>query len=197
MPIIIYAIISMLLTELDLQIKMLLTKLKDHAIEDDFRRLYDLLYDRFFRIAIYYLKKEEWAQEVVLDVFFSLWNKRKELAGVKNFDGYCFILIKKAALNYLSKADRHTTDTFDNETIINKVEASPEDNLLNDELLLVYVQALDDLPPRCREVFILIREQGLSYMQVAEKLNISTKTVDAQLQKALQRLKEKIKEYFS
>lgn len=183
--------------EIDLQIKELLVQLKDYGKENDFRRLYDLLYDRFFRIAMYYLKKEEWSQEVVLDVFFGLWNKRNELADIKNFDGYCFILLKNAALNYLSKANKHTADILDNELDIKEQGSSPEDNLLNDELLLIYVQALDELPPRCREVFVLIREQGLSYIQVAEQLNISTKTVDAQLQKAVRRLKEKIKEYFS
>ena len=59
-----------------------------------------------------------------------------------------------------------------------------------EELFARYVKALDRLPERCREVFILIREEKQTYAQVAEKLDISTKTVDAQLQKATSRLKE-------
>lgn len=67
---------------------------------------------------------------------------------------------------------------------------SPEDTLISEELFARYVKALDRLPERCREVFIRLREEKQSYAQVAEELNISTKTVDAQLQKALTRLKE-------
>ena len=64
------------------------------------------------------------------------------------------------------------------------------DTLISEELFARYVKALDRLPERCREVFIRLREEKQSYAQVAEELNISTKTVDAQLQKALTRLKE-------
>lgn len=177
-------------------IPTLISKLKDRGDESDFRSLFHLLYDRFFRIAVYYLKKDDWAQEVVLDVFFTLWNKREELPEVKNFENYCFILLKNASLNYLAK-NKNNTDPLDVTTALSHPQDTPEDNLLNDELLLIYVNALDELPPKCREVFILIREQGLSYKEVAEQLNISIKTVDAQLQKAVSRLKEKIKLYFS
>lgn len=63
---------------------------------------------------------------------------------------------------------------------------------ISEELFAIYVKALDRLPERCREVFIRIREEKQSYAQVAEELGISTKTVDAQLQKATIRLKEAI-----
>ena len=69
---------------------------------------------------------------------------------------------------------------------------SPEETLITEELFALYVKALDRLPERCREVFIRIREEHQSYAQVAEELGISTKTVDAQLQKAVSRLKEMI-----
>ena len=69
---------------------------------------------------------------------------------------------------------------------------NPEDELISEELFARYVKALDRLPERCREVFIRIREEKQSYAQVAEELGISTKTVDAQLQKATGRLKEMI-----
>lgn len=177
------------------QIDSLLLNLKGDTAEHDFKRLYDLLYNRFFRIAVYYLHREEHAQEVVLDVFLTLWNKREDLSSIGNFESYCFILLKNASLNYLSK-HKQINNSFDS---VSEPEhsATPEDDLINEELLLVYINTLEQLPPRCREVFILLREQGLSYKQVAEQLNISTKTVDAQLQKAVSILKEKIKSYFS
>ena len=69
---------------------------------------------------------------------------------------------------------------------------TPEESMISEELFAIYVKALDRLPERCREVFIRIREEKQSYAQVAEELGISTKTVDAQLQKATIRLKEAI-----
>ena len=74
--------------------------------------------------------------------------------------------------------------------ICNKVRLIAFD--MTEELFALYVKALDRLPERCREVFIRIREEHQSYAQVAEELGISTKTVDAQLQKAVSRLKEMI-----
>ena len=177
------------------EIQLILSKLQEQGSEQDFRQLYDLLYNRFFRIAFYYLQKDEWAQEVVLDVFLTLWNKRIELSEIKNFENYSFILLKNASLNYIEK-NKNTTESLDDCTEITHAEVNPETDLLNDELFFVYINALEELPPKCREVFILIREEGFSYKEVAEKLNISVKTVDAQLQKAIARLKNKIASYF-
>ena len=167
------------------EVRRYLRQMKDEDSQRAFREFYDLTYDRLFRIAFYYVKHEEWAQEIVLDVFIRLWEQRSTLTEVRNIEDYCFILVKNASLNYLEKETRHATVSDP------AVQAdSPEDTLISEELFARYVKALDRLPERCREVFIRIREEKQSYAQVAEELNISTKTVDAQLQKAITRLKE-------
>lgn len=178
------------------RIELLLRGIDGREGDKIFKELFHILYDRFFRIAIYYLKREEWAQEVVLDIFYKLWDQREKLSDINNFDNYCFILVKNAALNYLEKETKHTTNSLDEGFLNLNYEHTPENNLLDEELLEVYVVGLDELPPKCREVFILIREEGLKYAEVAERLNISVKTVDAQLQKAVSRLKERINNYF-
>lgn len=178
------------------QIKILLKALRDHDSEKDFQQLFDLLHDRFFRICSYYLKKDELAQEAVLDVFFTLWNKRKELTSITHFENWCFILLKNTSLNYLAKTNK-IPESVEHYPEAHQTETTPEDQLLNEELLQLYVCAIDELPPRCREIFILIREQGLTYQETANRLNISIKTVDAQLQKAVTQLKTKINNYFS
>ena len=153
----------------------------------------DPTYDRLFRIAYYYLKHEEWAQEVVLDVFLTLWKQRDTLTSVQNIEDYCFILTRNASLNYLNKETRRSdslsTDLPENDAS----DPSPEEHLISEELFARYVKALDRLPERCREVFIRVREEKQSYTQVAEELGISVKTVDAQLQKAVSRLKDMLK----
>ena len=172
------------------EVRRYLRQMKEEDSERAFHSFYNLCYDRLFRIACYFVKYEEWAQEIVLDVFMKLWEQRTRLPEVNNIDDYCFILTKNASLNYLEKENRHPTLSSEQLPELSDQADSPEDTLISEELFARYVKALDRLPERCREVFIRLREEKQSYAQVAEELNISTKTVDAQLQKALTRLKE-------
>ena len=89
------------------EVRRYLRQMKDESSEQAFRGFYDLTYDRLFRIAYYYVKREEWAQEIVLDVFMRLWDQRKKLPEINNIEDYCFILTKNASLNYLEKEAKH------------------------------------------------------------------------------------------
>ena len=174
------------------EVRRYLRQMKDENSEQAFRGFYELTYDRLFRIAYYYVKHKDGAQEIVLDVFMRLWEQRKKLPEVNSIEDYCFILTKNAALNYLEKESKYTTVHSSCLPEPQEQSCSPEETLITEELFALYVKALDRLPERCREVFIRIREEHQSYAQVAEELGISTKTVDAQLQKAVSRLKEMI-----
>lgn len=174
------------------EVRKLLRRMKELDSQTAFRQFYDMTYDRLFRIAYYFVKQEEWSQEIVLDVFFKLWEQRATLPDLRNIEDYCFILTKNASLNYLEKEWRRTALPSDSLPEPEALSYSPEETLISEELFAQYVKALDRLPERCREVFIRIREERQSYAQVAEALNISIKTVDAQLQKAVGRLKEMI-----
>lgn len=174
------------------EVRKLLRQMKETDSQTAFRHFYDMTYDRLFRIAYYYVKKEEWSQEIVLDVFLKLWEQRESLPEVHNIEDYCFILTKNASLNYLEKESRNHLLSTDSLPELQTHSHSPEESVISEELFALYVKALDRLPERCREVFIRIREEQQSYAQVAEELGISTKTVDAQLQKAVHRLKEMI-----
>ena len=174
------------------EVRKLLRQMKEQDSQTAFRDFYDMTYDRLFRIAYYYVKQEEWSQEIVLDVFLRLWKQRDTLLDVRNIEDYWFILVKNASLNYLEKENRRTTVSTETLPEPEAQSDSPEESMISEELFAIYVKALDRLPERCREVFIRIREEKQSYAQVAEELGISTKTVDAQLQKATIRLKEAI-----
>lgn len=85
------------------EVRKLLRQMKELDSQTAFRDFYNMTYDRLFRIAYYYVKQEEWSQEIVLDVFLKLWKQRSNLLDVRNIEDYCFILIKNASLNYLEK----------------------------------------------------------------------------------------------
>lgn len=177
------------------EIRKLLDKINRANAEVIFNQFYNLCYDRFFRIAYYYVKNEVWSQEIVLDSFMKLWEKRSSLHLISSIEDYCFILVKNTALNYWDKEERRRLHFKDVNTEPREQAGSPEDDFISDELFAVYVKALDRLPERCRQVFILVKEEKKTYMQVAEEMEISVKTVDAQLQKAMSRLKDEIRKY--
>lgn len=173
------------------EVRRYLRKMSEQSSQSAFRAFYDLTYDRLFRIAYYFTHREEWAQEIVLDVFMKLWNQRERLPEIRNIEDYCFVLVKNTSLNYIEREEKgfHPPSSHLPEET-GELSSSPEENLISEELFARYVKALDRLPERCREVFIRLREEKQTYAQVAEELGISVKTVDAQLQKALTRLKE-------
>lgn len=90
------------------EVRKLLRQMKELDSQTAFRDFYNMTYDRLFRIAYYYVKQEEWSQEIVLDVFLKLWKQRSNLLDVRNIEDYCFILVKNASLNYLEKESKHT-----------------------------------------------------------------------------------------
>ena len=141
------------------EVRRYLRQMKEEDSERAFHSFYNLCYDRLFRIACYFVKHEEWAQEIVLDVFMKLWEQRALLPEVNNIEDYCFILTKNASLNYLEKENRHPTLSSEQLPEVSGQADSPEDTLISEELFARYVKALDRLPERCREVFIRLREE--------------------------------------
>ncbi|MBQ9498772.1 MAG: RNA polymerase sigma-70 factor [Bacteroidaceae bacterium] len=177
------------MTEQD--IRRYLRLMKEEDSETAFRDFFNLTYDRLFRIAYHYVKRDDWAQEVMLDAYMSLWNHRSTLLEVSNLENYLFTTTKKKALTFLENEQRYLGITDDSvSTTTEDTSESPEEVFISEELFARYVKALDRLPARCREVFVRLREQGQSYAEVAEAMGISEKTVDAQLQNALTRLRE-------
>lgn len=158
-----------------------------------FKEFFHLCYDRFYRVAYYYVQRPDLAEEVVLDAFMKLWNMRASLATIAKLEDYCFILVKNTALATLKRESRGDTTSIDSpQDVPAPTDHSPEEDFIGEELFAAYVKALDRLPQRCREVFLKVKEEQLSYAEVARQMGISVKTVDAQLQKAISRLKAEI-----
>lgn len=176
------------MTEQD--VRRYLRQMRDDDSQLALKKFYDLCYDRFYRIAWYYLHDDEAAQDIVLDVFFRIWQRRQSLHEIANLEDYFFITVRNAALARLEQEKKQPEKTDLTADILPDMDDSPEEILIGEELFARYVKALDRLPPRCREVFIRVREDKQSYAEVAAALDISVHTVDAQLQKAIARLRE-------
>lgn len=174
-----------------------LREISEFDKSDSFRSLYNHYYQKLFRQALFYLNNNpDYAQEVVADVFVALWQGRQVLHKVTDPDAYLFIALKHAAARYVEKNYSKRT-----ELLIENLPDIDSDNrdvtdfdILDTELQDKYKQALDKLPPRCAEVFRLVREERRKYSEVADILGISTKTVENQMSKAVKILYEELKE---
>jgi RNA polymerase sigma-70 factor (ECF subfamily) len=148
------------------------------------------------RFAFSFLKVQESAEEVAADVLLKLWTMKEALLEVHSIKTYLYTATKNAAINYLEKNKKYTTWDLENIDVeLTPGTGNPEAVLLNDELRTVICDAIMTLPPKCRLVYKLIREDGLTYKEVADILDISVHTVDSHLTKALHKLIAVLKLY--
>jgi len=163
--------------------------------ESSFRNFFDYYFPRFLRIAHYYVRSNETAEEVVMDVFVKLWKNREKLPEVINFNNYAYTLLKNQALNYLSK-NSITIESLDEYSTSKMIEyIEPEKLFLGKELARELEKSVSALPPRCQLIYRLVREDGLKYKEVAETLNISQKAVENQLLIAMKRIRVVLEKY--
>ena len=136
-----------------------------------------------------YVHKKEVAEEIVNDVMVKIWAKRVTLNGIDNLETYLFVAVRNHSLNYLQKYS-HYHVTIGSETgLADAVSISDPSKVLEwKEINLKLVLAIEQLPEQCRTVFRLIKEEGFKYKQVAEILNISPRTVETQLFRAIKKL---------
>lgn len=172
----------------------LLYKIKQDD-ERAFRQLFDQQYERLYRLAYYYLQRAEWAEEVALDVLADLWNGRATLVVPDDFERYSLVVVRRAAISMWRREHRFSHEPDADDSMPEVLGEGVEEVTERDELFALYEQALSVLPARCREVWQLVKEEGLSYSEVADRLGISAKTVDAQIQKAFTVLRGQIGAY--
>jgi RNA polymerase sigma-70 factor (family 1) len=162
--------------------------------QNSFRQLFHLYAKKLTQFAFAIVKSNEAAREIVDEVFIKIWKNRSSITTIQNLTVYLYTAIKNTSLNYLSaRAKQNMVDSFDFFSIQLSDNNSPEKTMITSELLKKINAAIDQLPPRCKMVFKLVREDGLSYKEVGAILKISPKTVDAQMMIAVKQISEKVK----
>jgi RNA polymerase sigma-70 factor (ECF subfamily) len=165
--------------------------------ENAFAELFRHFYDRLLHFCIQYIHSREAAEEIVSDVFVKIWNRRAELEKITNLEVYLFVAVKNHSLNYLDQYSSLRISPINEETGIAELTNSvdPEKTMEWKEILFRMDQEVSRLPDQCRRIFKLIKEEGFKYKDVAEILNISPRTVETQLFRAMKRLNEVIGPY--
>mgnify|MGYP001131516929 CR=1 FL=1 len=152
-----------------------------------FRELFDRYYAPLCRFAEFWLRDRASAEEVVLDVYTHVWQHAAELRITVSVRAYLFRAVRNRALNRLRDQRTDGIPIEGPEPLFTNPEAL---QLEADEMMLLVAEAVSQLPDRCREVFRKSREEGLSNAAIADQMRISVKTVEAQITKALRRIRE-------
>lgn len=152
--------------------------------------LYKLFHKRLQHFSRLIIRNDQIAEEVVDDVFVKLWARRHKIHEIDNLTVYLYIAVKNQSLNALSKkAQELITESFNYLDIdIEEAVGSPDELMITSEMMHRMQAAIDALPPRCKMIFKLIREDGLRYKEVAQILNISVNTIDVQMAIAVKRI---------
>ncbi len=165
---------------------------KQICLEDDlkaFETFFHLLNTRLIKFCIFYIRQKEAAEEIVSDIFVRCWENRKSLADIANPETYLFVAVKNQSFNYLKKfSNIHLVqlETSNEVEFVNTFD--PEKELERKELHFMMDQAIASLPQQACIIFKLIKEDGMKYKEVAEILNISPRTVQTQLFRAMKKL---------
>lgn len=155
-----------------------------------FESLFRLHYTELCRYALKLTRNEQVAEEVVQEVFVSFWERRNEITITHSVKSYLVSSVRNRSINYLKlqlPKDRKKEDIEEH-----NMGASVDDTSSGIEYKELYdlIQyAITTLPQKCRAIFILSREEGLTYQQIADQLDLSLKTVENQMGIALKKLR--------
>ena len=162
------------------------------AINDEtaFTQLYLHFGKRLIHFSTSLVRCKQTAEELTEDVFVKLWANREQITAIDNITVYLYVAVKNKSLTSLSlKARQLVLAPFDYlDTTIGEFTPDPYDLMITSEMMDRMQLAVESLPPRCKMIFKLIREDGLKYKEVAEILNISVNTIDVQMASAVKKI---------
>jgi RNA polymerase sigma-70 factor, ECF subfamily len=171
----------------------------DHSLRiisrDDFEALFKNYYSSLCSYANQFLKDIDASEEVVQEVMFRIWTNRESLVIDSSMKSYLFRAVRNGSFNVMKHLKVREEYRSWREHQGDDSHLSKEDEMIASELEQKIREAIDKLPMERRKVFIMSRYDGLTYGQIAEKLNISVKTVENQMGKALKTLRVELSDY--
>ena len=167
----------------------LMARLRD-GDKDVFNQIFNCYWERLFKMAYRVLLDENLAKDVVQEILMDLWDRRKK-AQILDLNAYLVQAVKYKVAYHLrrGKFTQVHFEKMESLTLVNTTEETIHYN----ELERTILESIAHLPKRCREIFYLSRFKGLRNKEIAERLNVSIRTVETQISKALKQLRTEIR----
>lgn len=161
---------------------------------ESFNAVFRRFYTPMVRFCIRFVGDVDVATEIVQDLFVRLWTGREKLNINTSFESYLLRSVRNASISYINKVRSH--EEVHQKLAMEDIDTTdPSEALQSKNLEAAYGQILAAMPEKRREVFLASRFDGLKYAEIAEKLNISVKTVEAHMGAAIKQLREGLKEF--
>jgi RNA polymerase sigma-70 factor (family 1) len=161
------------------------------AIYDDesaYRELYLLYYKPLLHFVGAFVPSEA-AEEIASDVFIRLWQNRQRLDEVRQLRVYLYVSAKNNAVRWLGAHKKTAALVLDEARVqLQSTQQDPEQLMITAEMMNRIEGAINNLPPRCKLIYKMVREDRLRYKEIAQILDISVKTIDSQLAIALKKI---------
>ncbi|WP_025763298.1 RNA polymerase sigma-70 factor [Dyadobacter tibetensis] len=158
--------------------------------------LFRLYYQPLCSYSARFVYSREAAEDIVSEIFYNLWNSQSYKAITVSYRAYLFRSVRNRSYNYLASDVRNKTPISSLELEELPSAESPEEMMQIDELLCKIHNVVNGLPPKCKEIFVMSRFEGHKPKQIAIKLDLSVRTVENHLFKALCILRNALKEYW-
>lgn len=164
---------------------------------------YIAYFPKLIRFSETYLLSREDAENIVQDVFLYLWEHPEVWESVEHVNAFLFAMVKNRCIDYLRQQTQSRRRKYPLTELQEKelqlklyaLQTFQSEGLFQTETQRLLRKAIDELPPRCREIFLLSRFDGLHHKEIAERLSISVNTVEGQIAIALHKLREALKDY--
>ncbi|MFA8436601.1 MAG: RNA polymerase sigma-70 factor [Marinifilaceae bacterium] len=160
----------------------------------EFERTFRNFYPLLCHYATSFLKESHVAEEVVQELFYQIWKQRQKLEIHTSLKAYLYRSTYHNCMQFLRKKKQESKyeDYLKHQP---QESSSPLESLNEKEIYDIVQDTLVDLPDRCSQIFRMSRFEGLKYQEIAEKLSISVKTVEANMGKALKAFRNNLKDY--
>ncbi len=161
-------------------------------VENDDQVAFKALFHHYYAVlcnySFRYLEDRNLAEEAVSEVFIKIWIKRKELSIHKSHQSFLYTSVRNQSIDILRKKGkkRHFVQYDVNLAATNY---SPEEEMQYNELAASIKKGIEKLPPQCKKIFLMSRENQMSYQEIADKLGISLKTVKTQMYRAVKKVR--------
>lgn len=161
----------------------------------EFEALFRAHYSTLCGYANTFLKDPDASEEIVQEVMLKIWTNRSSLLITTSIRNYLFRAVRNGCMNLLKHIEIREDYKKWNERAMGLAERSNEDRMIVSELETRIREAIDNLPLERRKVFVMSRYDGLTYAEIADRLEISVKTVENQMGSALKTLRTELAEY--
>ncbi len=161
----------------------------------EYKRLYELYYNELASYIFSLNKNKQEAEDIVQNVMLNIWRSKKTLEIKTSLKSYLYKACYYEYITHYNNAKKKSKYIEANKKNALAYFIEEDVDSIKQKIKYIHLE-INRLPPKCKEIFILSKIQGLKYREIAASLNISTKTVENQISKALSRIKEGLKKQF-